>query len=57
MAKDIIIVVLVAIIISAFIVLSGCANLPPEGPQMETGEVVKPPQGYLDWKNRIEPTD
>jgi len=48
----------VAVILSLFIALSGCTNLPPRGKTAKTtGEEVRPPQGYIDWKKRIESID
>lgn len=49
MAKDIIITVLMAVIISAFVVLSGCL---PTAKRMTTGEVVAPPSGWVDYQKR-----
>ena len=49
MAKDIVIAVLVVVIISALIVLSGCL---PSAKKMKTGEVVTPPSGWVEYQKR-----
>ena len=62
MGKNYIITILLAIILAAIIDLTGCESInkmanpmPKPGPVMQTGDEVRPPQGYIDMINRTKP--
>lgn len=46
MAKNIIMGIIL------FIWIAGCSTALPNGERMKTGEVVKPPSGLVDWRDR-----
>ncbi len=46
-------VVCLVIILTSFFLYQGCvSDMPAKKSNMELGEQVKPPQGYIDWKKR-----
>jgi len=57
MAKNIIITVILAFLLGAYIALSGCSGttmLPPVTQKISVGDVVKPPTGWVKMQEKKE---